>query len=69
VPESQAFPKRTSTCGALRASDAGSEALLLGWVDSVRDHGGLLFADLRDRFGVTQAVFNPDRAPLAFGVA
>ena len=69
MPETGAFPKRTSTCGSLRAGDAGREALLLGWIDSVRDHGGLLFADLRDRFGVTQAVFNPETAPEAFAVA
>jgi len=69
VPETPGFPKRTATCGSLRAGDVGREALLLGWVDSVRDHGGLLFADLRDRFGVTQAVFNPETAPQAFAVA
>ena len=69
MPETPAFPKRTATCGSLRAGDVGREALLLGWVDSVRDHGGLLFADLRDRFGVTQAVFNPETAPQAFAVA
>ncbi|OLE64643.1 MAG: aspartate--tRNA ligase [Acidobacteria bacterium 13_1_20CM_2_68_14] len=69
MPETPGFPKRTATCGSLRAHDVGREALLLGWVDSVRDHGGLLFADLRDRFGVTQAVFNPETAPQAFAVA
>ncbi len=63
------FPQRTDTCGALRGKDAGREVRLLGWVDSVRDHGGLLFCDLRDRFGVTQAVFNPETAPEAFATA
>ena len=48
---------RTHTCGALRASDAGSEARISGWIHSKRDHGGLLFIDLRDHYGITQCVF------------
>jgi aspartyl-tRNA synthetase len=61
--------QRTHTCGALRPADAGRDAVLLGWVDSIRDHGGLLFADLRDRYGVTQAVFHPESRPQAFAAA
>ncbi len=53
--------RRTHMCGALRASDAGKTAVLMGWVNRRRDHGNLLFIDLRDRTGVTQAVFNPER--------
>src|SRR3954452_15796930 len=48
-------------CGMLRASDAGKKAVLMGWVNKRRDHGSLLFVDLRDRTGVTQVVFNADR--------
>ena len=48
-------------CGTLRASDAGQKAVLMGWVNKRRDHGSLLFIDLRDRTGVTQVVVNADR--------
>ena len=48
---------RTHTCGALRATDSGAAARLSGWVHSKRDHGGLLFIDLRDHYGLTQIVF------------
>jgi aspartyl-tRNA synthetase len=51
---------RTHTCGALRAGDVGSDVVLLGWVHRVRDLGGLLFVDVRDRAGVTQVVFDND---------
>ena len=51
---------RSHTCGALRASDVGSDVRLSGWVHRVRDHGGVLFIDLRDHYGVTQVVCDPD---------
>jgi aspartyl-tRNA synthetase len=50
-------PYRSHTCGALRASDSGLTARLSGWVHAKRDHGGLLFIDLRDHYGITQCVF------------
>ncbi len=55
--------KRTHHCAQLTSADLGSTASLLGWVDSVRDHGGILFIDLRDRKGVTQVRFDPHVNP------
>ena len=52
-------------CGSLRASDEGRELELYGWVARRRDHGGLIFIDLRDRWGAIQVVFNPAHAPQA----
>jgi aspartyl-tRNA synthetase len=53
--------RRTHMCGTLRSADAGKKAVLMGWVNKRRDHGSLLFIDLRDRTGVTQVVVNADR--------
>jgi aspartyl-tRNA synthetase len=57
--------QRTHRCGALRASDSGQPAVLMGWVNRRRDLGNLIFVDVRDRTGVTQVVFNKERDPEA----
>jgi aspartyl-tRNA synthetase len=51
---------RSHTCGALRAGDIGADVRLAGWCHRIRDHGGVLFIDLRDHYGVTQVVADPD---------
>ena len=56
---------RTHTCGQLRGSDAGKEVKISGWVHRKRDHGGLLFIDLRDHYGLTQCVINSDNPVFA----
>ncbi len=55
-------PYRTHKCGELRLGDAGAEVRLSGWVHRKRDHGGVIFIDLRDHYGLTQVVVNPDHA-------
>ena len=61
--------ERTDTCGALRAPDAGKHVVLLGWVNRRRDHGNLIFLDLRDRYGITQIVLDKDRSAEAHAKA
>lgn len=60
--------QRTRTCGELRLKDEGTTVVLNGWVDTVRDHGQVVFMDLRDRYGFTQLKFDPSRQPLAFEI-
>ena len=59
---------RTHTCGALRGADAGQDVILCGWVHRHRNLGGLIFIDLRDRFGITQIILDPQKTPEAYKV-
>ena len=61
--------KRTHDCGALRASDIGKEVILFGWVAIRRDHGSLVFVNLRDRAGVTQVIFDAETSKEAHDIA
>lgn len=56
--------KRTHTCGELNKSDSGKKVVLMGWVHRRRDHGGLIFIDIRDRYGMTQTFFSPENEDL-----
>ncbi len=62
VPETAMNAYRSHTCADLTAADVGAEVRLSGWVHRVRDHGGILFIDLRDHYGVTQLLCDPDSA-------
>jgi aspartyl-tRNA synthetase len=64
VMSSATHPYRSHTCGALGAGAVGQNVRLSGWVHRKRDHGGVLFVDLRDHYGITQIVADSDSAAL-----
>jgi aspartyl-tRNA synthetase len=61
--------KRTHTCGQLNEKHIGKQAVINGWVHRRRDHGGLIFIDVRDRYGLTQVVFHPEKGKKAYDAA
>jgi aspartyl-tRNA synthetase len=67
--ESMAFWRRTHTCGEVRETHVGQTVILNGWVNTYRNHGNFIFIDLRDRYGITQVVFEKDLDPALFAQA
>ena len=60
---------RTHTCGELRSEHVGQDVVLCGWVDTVRDHRGIVFIDLRDRYGIVQATIDETESPEALDLS